>query len=192
MQVIATNCPSCGASYGGTVTGKYVTCEYCGTRFALSDDELAAMGVAGGDAGRGAVEIDTGSDPMYVFARDACARFLREADESSFESSAKVLKGLGIQSDDEVYLIHDDTMFKSGKNGFAITREGIYCREMGDRTAHFVSWADFGAASEPEVDDSYIKQGRKSVCYFTDDSDVLEGELFSLYRQLYIHARKMA
>ena len=97
-----------------------------------------------------------------------------------------------IKAGDDVYLIHDDTMFKSGKNGFAITHSGMYCREFGDRTAHFVSWKDLACGEKPELDEySYIRQNGVSLCYFSDDDDLLEGKIFKLYQRLYNHARKV-
>jgi len=111
-------------------------------------------------------------------------------DRDNFKSSRKVVNGLGV-GDEDVYLIHDDTMFKSGKNGFAITGSGIYCREMGGREAVFTSWADFAKRGEPKLDGCYIRQGDKPVSYFTDDNDVLEHALIDLYQRLYEHARRV-
>ncbi len=82
-------------------------------------------------------------------------------------------------------------MFKSGKNGFAITRDGLYCREIIERSSHFISWKDLAEGDELELDDSYIRLDGMSVCYFTDDSDVLKDGLLKLYQKLHNHARKI-
>lgn len=200
MQMITTNCPACGGAYGGRFTSRFITCEYCGTRFALSADELAALGFVDADgdgyddndqasvAKRSRSVIDA-SGPIYEFAREECERFLAAVGDSNFKSTNKIIKGLNINQGDDIYLIHDDTMFKSGKNGFAITREGLYCREMGDKTAHFVSWEDFSKRKEPRLDDSYVRQDRISISYFTDDNDVRDHELIELYQRLYDYAQ---
>ena len=200
MQTLTVSCPACGGTYEGRLTNRFVTCEYCGTRYALGKDALEAMGFVDADgdgfsdndpAAKAEYEADDNSDPMYQFARDVCEKFLRAADKSSFASSNKILKGLGLTAGDDIYLIHDDTMFKSGKNGFAITREGLYCREMGEKSAHFVSWSDYAAGDKPLLEDAYIRQDGVSVCYFTDDSDVRDIRLTRLYERLYYHAKKV-
>ena len=199
MQIMSINCPACGGVYDGRITSRFIICEYCGTRYSLGADELAALGFtdADGDGYDDEVdiqpneEVDMSTDPMYQFARDACAKFLDEHGNhlDSFESTRKILAGLGIGGV-EVYLIHDDTMFKSGKNGFAITSAGIYCREMGDRKAHFVSWDDFVQRKAPELVDSYIRQNGTSVCYFTDNNDCRD-DLLSLYQRLWRHGQNL-
>src|SRR5699024_6886712 len=46
-----------------------------------------------------------------------------------FVARYNLIDSLGILYED-VYLGYDSTIFNSGKNGFAITEKGIYCREM--------------------------------------------------------------
>jgi|GEM_PF-1364749 len=201
MQIVSVNCPSCGGFYGGRVTSKFITCEYCGSRFALSKDELIALGFEDAD-GDGYDDGDTpdkhareASVPAYAgslceYARDQCAEFLdkNKDDQSTFRSTDKVLRGLNIQHEDEVYLIHDDTLFGSGKNGFAVTDSGMYCREFGDGSAHFVSWDDFTTGSRPELDDSYVRQDETSICYLTGDEE-LRHQLFDMFRRLWDYAQ---
>lgn len=204
MQMISANCPACGGSYGGRFTSRFVTCEYCGSRFALTQEELEAIGFVDSD-GDGYDDNDVApkkdrrankrdaddGTPMYAYARDECEKFLKRADESDFEETNKVKNGLDIKHGDDIYLIHDDTLFGSGKNGFAITREGIYCREFGDRSSHFVSWDEFAEGGEPELDDSYIRQDGTSLCYFSGDSDMRDNKLFPLFQDLYDHALRV-
>jgi len=199
MQIVMASCPACGGRYDGRITSRFVTCEYCGSRFALSPEELEALGFVDAD-GDGFDDNDdapktvkqfeeASSEPMTEYARKACNDFLndRSVDQDSFESTHKIRTGLGVDGHD-IYLIHDDTLFKSGKNGFAITSRGFSCREMGDGKAHFISWDDLAEGAEPTLDDSYIRQGNTSLVYFTDDSDVREGPLFKLVKKLYKHA----
>ena len=134
-------------------------------------------------------DADTSTDPMYAYARNLCAAFLASHANDNFESGRKILAGLGIGGE-EVYLIHDDTMFHSGKNGFAITSEGLRCRDFGDRAAHVVSWDAFSRGERPELDDSYVRQGDTTVCYFTDNEDTRE-DLYRLYLRLWRHAQNL-
>ncbi|MBR3158980.1 MAG: hypothetical protein IKF14_07720 [Atopobiaceae bacterium] len=198
MHMVTTNCPACGGVYGGRVTSRFITCEYCGTRYALSNDELKRIGFTDAD-GDGyddddqlpdKYEEDISTDPLPVFARDVCAEFLDDhVGGSSFNSSRKILRGLDADGE-EIYLIHDDTMFKTGKNGFAITRSGIYCREMGDKSAHFVSWEKFTQSKCPKLIDSYIRQSGTSICYFTDSEHVRD-DLLDLFVRLWRHAQRV-
>lgn len=205
MQIVSINCPSCGAFYNGAFTSRFITCEYCDSRFALSKDELIALGFEDAD-GDGYDDNDKGNKPkakpkakaavpanagpLYEYARDQCRDFLdkNKADASKFRSTSKILQGLDIKSSDDVYLIHDDTLFGSGKNGFAITDNGIYCREFGDGTSHFVSWDDFTQTDRPELDDSYVRQDGVSICYLTGD-DALRNRLFSMFKRLWDYAQ---
>lgn len=67
-----------------------------------------------------------------------CNKFLSSHKASLFQCSPKLKATLGITNmdDSDIYLARDDTVLKTGKNGFAITRNGIYCREMGAVATH--------------------------------------------------------
>ena len=45
-------------------------------------------------------------------------------------ASSKLIAGLSLPSDCEIYYAQDSTLFGSGKNGFAVTNKGIYTRKM--------------------------------------------------------------
>lgn len=198
MQMITTYCPACGGIYNGRLTSRFITCEYCDTRYALGRKELEALGFVDED-GDGYDDYDScppddrrgsqvSSVPLPEFAREACEKFLKGVDNSYFKSTNKILRGLGIEGED-VYLIHDDTIFGSGKNGFAITQRGLYCRDFGEPTAHFVSWEDFANGERPELDDSNIFQNGTSLCYFTGNKQLRDKKLTGLFNQLFEHAR---
>lgn len=196
MKAILINCPSCFGRYDGKITDRFLTCEYCGTRFALGEDELEALGMSGGggnDEGYDDYEDDgyeyNEGDDLLDVVQEEVEDCLCRVDRGNFRSSQKILNGLGIdENEEDVYLIHDDTMFKSGKNGFAITSEGLYCREMGERHVNFMSWEDLAKTRyAPIVDDSYIRIDGQSVAYYTDGSDDLE-QLEDLYNRLSSHA----
>lgn len=186
MKFVDMKCPSCGGIIDQNFTGNMVTCEYCGSRFLLEDVEADAFQ---DDAAYDAYDVDS-SLSMAEYAEQACARFLANFDNGSFEETRKIVRGLDIADGEDIFLIHDDTFMKSGKNGFAITNRGLYCRELGEG-ATFTDWQTFALFSDLILEDSYIKCANKSVCYFTDDSD-LQPELLKLYRSLHRHAMRRA
>lgn len=49
---------------------------------------------------------------------------------------------LGIPAGEVVYLCHDDSWFKRGKNGFALSERGIYTKPMGGDVV-FMTWKQF-------------------------------------------------
>lgn len=48
--------------------------------------------------------------------------------EINLDITNKLIKTLGIYFKDDVYLAHDDSLFHNGSTGFAITKDGIYCK----------------------------------------------------------------
>ena len=196
MKSIVVSCPMCGGRYSGSITSRFLTCEYCDSRFALDDEEMEALGLGGGqgeeeydDANYEADEEYAGMDLLDVVDAE-CEDLLCRVDRGNFDTSRKIERGLGIDADEQIYLIHDDTIFKSGKNGFAITSAGLYCREMGDGSAHFMSWEDFAHTRYGAVlDGSYVRVDGTSIAYYTDGDDDKE-QLENLYQRLqYFTAR---
>ena len=184
MKLLNITCPSCGASVTDRVNSKRVTCAYCGSIFLVDgegDDSLL-------DAAEEALQDEAPSDlSMPAYAAQVCEDFLAGTDQASFKDTPKVRAGLKIKDGDSVLLIHDDTLFKSGKNGFAITRRGIYCRGMYEE-ADFLDWATFAKLDEPaEQSGGYISCGQRNVGYFTGNDDI-QGELLTLFRKLHRHA----
>ena len=192
MKVIIANCPACGGKYDGEITAGLMTCSYCGSKFALDDDERSLLELSGDSS-----TDDSGDGEYYEeelplvdeFTREACREFLSNVNESEFERANNVIRGLSIGDADEIFLIHDDTLFNSGKNGFAITDYGFYCREIMDSSSHFMIWGDFASSGEPYIEDSLIKVDDVSLAYYTGDSDVRH-ELLKLYRKLHDYAIK--
>lgn len=185
MKLIDMKCPACGGLITRNSEGKMVICEYCGSRYLL-DDEASVFQE---DAAYDDLEVDS-SLPMVEYAEQACASFLENFDNGSFNEARKIVRGLGVGDGEDIFLIHDDTFMKSGKNGFAITDRGLYCRELSEE-ATFVDWQTFARLADPVLDNSYIRCAGKSVCYYTDDSDLLP-ELLKLYRNLHRHALRRA
>jgi hypothetical protein len=120
VQLVDLKCPACGGIISQRITSRMITCEYCNSRFALDDDEADAF-IEDDEEYYEEEDEAASSLSMADFAAQACEDFLDEVgNSSSFNSSPKILRGLEV-GDEEVFLIHDDTLFKSGKNGFAIT-----------------------------------------------------------------------
>lgn len=192
MEVLFASCPMCGARYDGALTSRHLVCDYCGAQFMLSKDEAEALGI--GDAPvQQAQEPDNrsydGSNlSMVDFARQECDDFLKHADEDEFEDTKKIRRGLELGGE-EVFLIHDDTLFKSGKNGFAITEDGFVCKELLGDGLQRVSWSQL-ARDEPRRENGTAFSGERAIIYFTSDDDTME-DLFDLACRLARHAQKV-
>ena len=65
-------------------------------------------------------------------------------------------------------------MFKSGKNGFAITQQEPYCRDMGDADTTLTNWDDLAHCKRLKLDGCHIRHEDKLVCYFADNSDMMD------------------
>lgn len=55
----------------------------------------------------------------------------------------KLRKNLHIPEEDEIFLAFDDTLFRSGKNGFAVTSSGIYHRSLMEKSESMLCWSEF-------------------------------------------------
>lgn len=199
MSFLILTCPACGGRYDGPVTDRFVLCEYCGTRFALGKDALKAMGFRDKDDDgiddrdqsfeNTNFELDEGA--LVEFAEQACKTLLEDlgTERKEFKSTRKVIAGLGLENAGDILLAHDDTLFKTGKDGFAITREGIFCREMGEDESHFISWQKFAHGKRPLLDGSYIRQGALSIGYYTGNDGVKQ-ELLDFFERLWKQSRR--
>lgn len=186
MQLLTLKCPGCGAVMDQKITSRVLTCEYCGSRIALDGDEADAF--IESDCDEHEEEKRGSSSSMADYAAEVCEEFLENFDNGDrFKSTSKILNGLGV-GDEDVYLIHDDTLFKSGKNGFAISEDGLYVRDLGEE-ALFYDWDTLADLDEPEVDNGYIRCGDDIICYFTCDNNVMPA-LKRLYQKLQKHAKK--
>lgn len=185
MKLIDMKCPSCCARLNIRAGSKIVRCEYCDSKFAIDDAEILDIF----DDDEIEEEDDaTASLPIAEYAHKKCQDFLEDRPDVQeyFKSTSKIVRGLEIPGGEDVYLIHDDTLFKSGKNGFAITERGIYCRPMGE-AALFYTWDKFSNLPKPELQDSYIVSKGRRLGYFTGSEEIRE-EVFQLFGNLYRHA----
>lgn len=118
--------------------------------------------------------------------KTACESFMIMHDRSNYEASYKLKNFFGIL-DEDVYLGHDDTLFKSGKNGFAITENGIYCREMFGSYTNYVSFEELGNVENIYINGSEIYADGKIIAYITGSSDDKE-DLKDLFEDIRMFA----
>ena len=193
MKIIDLKCPACGASITRNYNGGVYVCEYCDTRFIDESEEAAKKSASNQKKSSDNVNpyqaAAMSTVPLQQFVQEQCKEFLKKVNESEFEVTDKCKRGLNVPFSDQVYLMHDDTLFKNGKNGFAITDKGFYCRELME-SANFVSWEDFAQLDVPRaLDGTFIKCGGKSICYFTGGNDVLNRDLLQLIKKLQQRAK---
>ncbi len=116
--------------------------------------------------------------------KTACELFMFM--HENYEASYK-LKNFFVILDEDVYLVHDDTLFKSGKNGFAITENGIYCREMFGSYTNYVSFEELGNVENIYINGSEIYADGKIIAYITGSSDDKE-DLKDLFEEISMFA----
>ena len=183
-------CPECGRE---KVSDKAPVCPECGFPIAEYFSKNHAQTEGAPSEACGVPEEEKRAQPgieagdMKGTIRACCEAFLEQigTEADSFTFTDKLRKGLRLPEDADVYLAHDDTFFKNGKNGFAITDRGFYCKELAGST-NFTSWDDL--AKYPEVfwtSEDFptleLPDDEKALVYYTDgDEDVQEALLFLL------------
>lgn len=93
-----------------------------------------------------------------------CNAFVLEHDKADYIISKKLILGLNIPENAEIYLGHDDTIFKNGKNGFAITSEGIFCRVVLENS-ELTTYKQLALANKIYWKDAYLYVGNNKVAY---------------------------
>ena len=118
---------------------------------------------------------------------EICQNFLSYEDRQHINTGQKdnIINTLKIPSDDKIYLIHDDSWFKRGIEGFAVTSRGIYSRQARCQEV-FISWKEFKECTEITTKGRHnaILLDKKEI--FTGFYDTLHIELLfiSLYKML--------
>lgn len=189
MKLIDMRCPACCAHLNVRGGSRMVRCEYCDSRFAIDDAEILGISDIDDDEEDGGGDEPSPFLPIEEFAAKKCQQFLEDHADArkEFKSTPKILRGLDIPDGETVYLIHDDTLMKSGKDGFAITERGLYCRPMSDATV-FYSWDKFSGLPQPSLEDSYVVCRGRRIAYLTG-RDSLKEDLLELYNRLHRHVR---
>ena len=113
----------------------------------------------------------------------ACESFIIMHDGARFDATYKLKDNLNILYCDEVYLGHDDTLFGSGKNGFAITSDGIYCRELMSSYISYVSYEELANSNNIYYNGSNVYADNKVLAYITGSKSELE-DVVSLFEEI--------
>lgn len=123
---------------------------------------------------------------MYEGIRSTCELYLMLDAPDSFGLSYRLKETLGLQNenDADIYLAHDDTVFGTGKNGFAIAKSGLYCRRLGDRYTSHMSYREFARADRIYCSGSEIFADGTPIAYFTGASEDELQRLVRLYQSI--------
>ena len=125
--------------------------------------------------------------------KSLCDEFMNSigyAATTSYRITEKLRKGLSIPEDETIYLGYDFSLFKNGKNGFAITSRGLYCRTM-LTPAFMITYEEYAKVSNIKWND-----GESNVSILADGNPVTYGavnvdeQLLKLYRDIQIVCRE--
>lgn len=127
------------------------------------------------------------SSDTYDNIKTACEVHILMHDGSNYDVSYNLKDTLGILYE-EVYLAHDDTLFKNGKNGFAITKYGIYCREFMASLTNYTTFEELAQADNIYINGSNIYADGNMIAYFSGSNSERE-DLKSLFYQIAFFVR---
>lgn len=122
--------------------------------------------------------------------RNICHTFAMGHDESAFDITYNMKMAMGILSDEEVFLSHDDSWFKSARNGFMITSRGIYCRPLLTSQVCFTGFEALALMNPPQLMHSTIYADGIPVAYYTA-SDEDQKDLLELISDIRFYARDL-
>ena len=117
---------------------------------------------------------------------EICKNFLAADKENAGINrvdNGKLRKTLKIAAEELVYLLHDDSWFGRGKNGFAITEKGIYSCELLEH-AKFVSWEEFQDCTEIEGIKAKLNGKWSVITYSSTEVIRIETLLISIHKFL--------
>lgn len=130
---------------------------------------------------------------MATCARGLCQSFARSVEHRRFRMGRRILRGLGISDPSEVLLVHDDSVGKSGREGFAITESGIRCREARRKEVAITGWEQLAHANSVSVvGHSLVWAGGIPLAIYTDSGDYGDfGRIRRLIEELQDKAREL-
>ena len=116
---------------------------------------------------------------------EICKNFLSDKENSDIntDDNGKLRKTLKIATEEPVYILHDDSWFGRGKNGFAITEKGIYSCELLEH-AKFVPWEEFQDCTEIEGIKVKLKEKWSVLTYISVGAVRIEILLISIHKFL--------
>ena len=149
----------------------------------------------------GSEKTDTQEPSAVIYARDIllndgkvhegssiaeiCQKFLSYEENKGIDTGRKdnIINTLKIPSGDTIYLVHDDSWFKRGKNGFAVTDRGVYVKDIGE-AADFVPWEEFRKCKNIESKSCYVTADGRKIAYITG-GDRLRSQVERLFITIY-------
>ena len=82
----------------------------------------------------------------------------------------KLFDILGVPEDERIIIAHDDTMLKTGKNGFAITESGFYTKALMEKP-WFISWDQFAKINVCVLSNGEMHTDFGMLAYITGDNE---------------------
>jgi hypothetical protein len=123
-------------------------------------------------------------DSMLSSIKVDCELYLSDCNGAiNYDITHKIKKGLDIMNE-EIYIAHDDTLFKSGQNGFAITACGISFRGIFESDIEFTSYDELAKVDKVYVSDSIIHADNHRVAYVTGASKSDMNKLKELFESI--------
>lgn len=168
-------CPNCGAEVRGNI------CEYCDSEMPGSVRRTLPRNLPADF--RQAVRLLSG-DLIRRYPNDFCAML---PDRNRFRTvsgkpvNPRLLTELRIPQGVEIFLIHDDTLFHTGKNGFAVTSSGLYVKEMMETPLSY-TWEEFRSFQTFKCSPATVTGDGHAIAYFTGSGD--NEKLVKYFRQL--------
>ena len=139
MDINTQRCPNCAGQLG--MEGNKKICPF-GAEFEIDTyeaDEVKETKTSYIIQEEKKIEITPEDKEKRI--KDICAEFIKCHGSEEFKITEKLIKEFKIPFGEKIYLAHDDTLRHTGKNGFVITENGIYGREIFDPTATFTSFS---------------------------------------------------
>ena len=99
------------------------------------------------------------------------------AAKDRLRSTGNSRRELSVKADSKMWLIHMNVGQRHPQSGFAITDDGIFCREPKEGKSHFVSWLRLCELDEPTLDATLVKAGDVSLVCYEGDREVRDALL---------------
>jgi len=173
-------CPYCGAEITSS------KCEYCNSDVS----EFFSQIVSNTDAN--IVQTDTKpveqkSKVTFDDILKSCIKLQKRFPDffSVYDENRKLIAGsavkfklynvLNIDKSERIYLIHDDTLFKNGGNGFAITDKAFHCKQFTERLV-VTTYDEIEPNTEVDCGNSitFTVNDNIALAYLTGSEDALK------------------
>ena len=144
------------------ITNLFEGCKKLGNMEILNSDELNERKIHRNYAGNNVETI--------------CKKFLSYKDteivDNALNNKKVLINVLQIEPGDKIYILHDTSLFRRGKSGFAVTDKGIYVKEPWQDT-QVVYWKDFKKYTKITRGGGAIIADGKAVAHFSGSKEVL-------------------